>query len=129
MSREYRIVVRCHLDELRAIQAKAISLGKEPATYLREIGIAEDEVIDAEDEIQIQLHWLAGSIHSRLNEWTITYSEISKSLANSMQHMIAALKQLQLEALIDKVPPPELNKNFTRTMSKLNHADKSHQRQ
>lgn len=127
--RTHRIVVKCHLDELKTIQAKATSLGQESATYLRELGLSAAEPDSAEDLVQQQLYWLAGSLHDLLHSWVEQPVVFPHELADAMQLTIKALRVLQQEALLDKLPPPLINANFAHAIAQVHHANQNHQGQ
>ena len=124
--RTKRIVVKCHQEELGTIQAKATSLGQEAATYLRELGLAEAAPSNAEDLVQRQLYWLAGTLHDLLNNWLEGSSTPSSELSESIQLTIKALKVLQQEALLDKLPPDLINTNFGEAIAQVRHAYQRH---
>lgn len=119
--RTRRIVVKCHPGELSTIQAKATSLNQEAATYLRELGLAEAAPFKSEDEVQRQLYWLAGTLHDLLASWV----EQSTVSLNELELTVIALRQLQQEALLDKLPPQQLNVNFGQAIAQVQNA---HQR-
>ena len=127
--RTHRIVVKCHLDELKTIQAKATSLGQESATYLRELGIRAADPDSSEDLTQRQLYWLAGTLHDLLNSWGEQPVALPQALADSMQLTIKALRVLQQEALLDKLPPHLINASFTQAIAQVRHANQNHQGQ
>ena len=122
MAREKRILVKCYDDEFETIQTKATSLSKQPATYLRELGLQQAL---PSDQVQLHLYWLAGIIHESLNSWIKHHPSISTSLLNEMQQISTALKTLQGEALINQLPPDEINANFTEA---IRNAHQSYQK-
>lgn len=121
--RTKRIVVKCHPEELDTIQAKAISLSLEAATYLRELGLADAESANSEDLVQRQLYWLAGTLQELLASWV----EQSTVSLNELELTVIALRQLQQEALLDKLPPSQLNANFTQAIAQVQNAYQRHQ--
>ena len=127
--RTQRIVVKCYPEELKTIQAKARSLDQEAATYLRELGmtIAETEPGISEDLVHRQLYWLAGTLHDLLSSWTEPATLAPDELRQSMQLTVKALRQLQHEALLDKLPPHLLNADFTQAIAAIRHAHQNHQ--
>ncbi len=127
--RTQRIVVKCHPDELATIQAKATALDREAATYLRELGLTAAEPTQSEDEVQHQLYWLAGTIHDLLNNWVEQLTLSPDGLRESMQLTIQALRVLQQEALLDKLPPQLLNANFAQAIAQVRYAYQRHEGQ
>ncbi|MEL6381845.1 MAG: hypothetical protein AAFQ89_05115 [Cyanobacteria bacterium J06626_18] len=127
--RPQRIVVKCHPDELATIQAKATAFDREAATYLRELGLAAAEPTQAEDTVQRQLYWLAGTLHDLLSRWIETSTVSPDGLRESMQLTIQALRVLQQEALLDKLSPHVLNANFAQAIAQVRYAYQSHEGQ
>ena len=127
--RTQRIVVKCHPEELATIQAKATSLDREAATYLRELGLAESEPTKSEEEVHRQLYWLAGSVHDLLNSWLEQPTLSPEELRESIQLTVQALRQLQQEALLDKLPPHFINLNFTQAIAQVRYAYQRHEGQ
>lgn len=125
--RTRRIVVKCHPEELKTIQAKATSLDQEAATYLRELGMAEAEPTHSEERVQRQLYWLAGTMHELLSCWLEHPIDPHPALQESMQMTVRALRQLQLAAELDKLPPHQLNMNFAEAIRQVHHAYQNHQ--
>lgn len=119
--RSKRIVIKCHPDELDTIQAKATSLDLEAATYLRELGLAESTT--PEDLIQRQLYWLAGTLQDLLASWI----EQSGVAFKDLELTVIALRQLQQEALLDKLPPSQLNANFAQAIAQVQNAYQDHE--
>lgn len=127
MARAKRIVVKCFPDELESIRIQALSLDKEPATFLREIGLAYTGSDNFEEIAHHQLYWLAGSLMQLLESWQAQYSaECPPLLSDSMRVTIAALRQLQLEALLDKLPCSQLNSHFTGAIAEAHYANQRH---
>lgn len=126
--RTQRIVVKCYPEELATIRAKATALDREAATYLRELGLAEAEPTQSEDEVQRQLYWLAGTIHDLLSTWVEPPTISPEELRESIQLTIQALRQLQQAALLHKLPPHRLKNNFTEAIEPIYHAYQNHQK-